>query len=231
MTLQLDQKVLSKRVFNQQILELHIREFMLGQTHRYMDKQHSVIDVGGATGMYASYFAQHAKTVYSFEAVLPVYQQLEKIKEKYPNVLTFNKAVTKSNGTKTFYVDDKRLSNSSFQDLVGGQKITVPTVALDNLGFTDVNFIKIDVEGCELDVLYGAKKLIDDYKPTCMVEVYEKFNKYPIITTFEFFFDRGYHCFYNRRARGLMKVATIEDAIKAVQEKHKEHDGDFLFTR
>jgi FkbM family methyltransferase len=230
MSLQLNKNVLNKRVFKQEILDLHIREFMLGQTFRYMDKQHSAIDVGGATGMYASYFARFAKNVHSFEAVTPVYNQLEKVKKLYPNIITYNKAVSKENGTADFYVDDKRLSNSSFQNLVNGQKITVPTITLDSLGFSDVNFIKIDVEGCELDVLYGAKKLIEDYKPTCMVEVYEKFNKYSIETTFEFFYDKNYKCFYNKRARGLIKVPTVSDAIKSVKEKHSEHDGDFLFV-
>jgi hypothetical protein len=63
-----------------------------------------------------------------------------------------------------------------------------------------------------------------------MVEVYEKFNKYPIETTFEFFYDKNYKCFYNKRARGLIKVPTVSDAIKSVKEKHSEHDGDFLFV-
>ena len=229
MSLQLNKNVLNKRVFKQEILDLHIREFMLGQTFRYMDKQHSAIDVGGATGMYASYFARFAKNVHSFEAVTPVYNQLEKVKKLYPNIITYNKAVSKENGTADFYVDDKRLSNSSFQNLVNGQKIEVETIKLDNFKLDNIGFMKIDVEGVELDVLNGASEIIKEYKPTCMVEVYEKFNKYPVETTFDYFFSRGYKCFYNHRAQGLKQVNNIQEG-KEAQKIPEITDGDFLFT-
>ena len=49
--------------------------------------------------------------------------------------------------SQSFYVDDKRLSNSSFQNLVEGQKIEVETVTIDSLKLVDVDFIKVDVEG------------------------------------------------------------------------------------
>jgi len=39
MTLNLSENVLSKRVFKQQILDLHIKEFMLGQTKNYLSKE------------------------------------------------------------------------------------------------------------------------------------------------------------------------------------------------
>ena len=230
MKLELSQNVLNRRVFKQDILNMHIKEFMLGHTSRFLDKQHSAIDVGAATGMYSSFFCQHAKQVHAFEAVLPVYNQLIKVKEQCKNLKTYNYAVSKENGTADFYVDDKRLSNSGLQDLVGGQKVEVSTVKLDSMGFTDVNFIKIDVEGNELDVLHGAKNLIDDYKPTCMVEVYDKFNKYPIETTFEFFLDRGYTCYFNRRKMGLYMASSIDHAVKVAKEMVNITDGDFLFV-
>lgn len=230
MKLELSQNVLNRRVFKQDILNTHIKDYMLGQTQRFLDKQHSAIDVGAATGMYSSFFCRHAKQVHAFEAVLPVYNQLIKVKEMCSNLKTYNYAVSKENGTADFYVDDKRLSNSGFQNLVGGQKVEVKTVSLDSMGFSDVNFIKIDVEGNELDVLYGAQKLIDDYKPTCMVEVYDKYNKYPIQTTFDFFFDRGYSCYFNRKKMGLYQAQSLDHAIEVCKTMVNVTDGDFLFV-
>ena len=159
----------------------------------------------------------------------PVYEQLVKIKEKYINVITHNLAVSDKIGTLDFNVDDKRLSNSSFQNLVEGQKIQVETVTLDSLKLIDIGFIKVDVEGVELDVLNGASDTIDEYKPTCMVEVYDKFNKYPVETTFDFFFSRGYRCFYNHKGDGLKPVRNIQEGIEATKIPEIT-DGDFLFT-
>ena len=229
MTLQLSQTALQKRVFKQNILDLHVKEFMLGQTKKYLSKEKNALDIGAATGMYSSFFADNSKHVYSFEAVPPVYQQLEKIKQRHDNVTTYNKAVCNFIGESDFYVDDKRLSNSGFQNLVGGQKITVDTVTVDSMGFDNVGFMKVDVEGNELDVLKGATQTIITNRPVCMVEVYEKFNKYPVETTFEFFFDMGYNCFYNYKARGLEQVNNITEALDAIKIPEIT-DGDFLFV-
>ena len=225
----LNDSVLNKRVFKQHILDLHLKDFMLGQTTPYLNTFKNTIDVGAATGMYASHFAKHSKNVICFEAVKPVYIQLEKIKQKYNNVTTHNFAVSDFEGVSDFYVDDKRLSNSSFQNLVEGQKIEVETVTIDGMKFVDIGFIKIDVEGVELDVLNGASQTIDEYKPTCMVEIYAKFNKYPVETSFEFFFARDYRCFYNHKGQGLKPVRTIEEGIEATKIPEIT-DGDFLFT-
>ena len=229
MTLQLSQDTLQRRVFKQNILDSHIKDFMLGQTINYLKKDKNTIDVGAATGMYSSFFASNSKHVYSFEAVPPVYQQLEKIKSNYDNVTTYNKAVSDFVGQSDFYVDDKRLSNSGFQNLVGGQKITVDTVTIDSMGFDNVGFMKVDVEGNELDVLKGATQTIINNRPTCMVEVFEKFNKYPVETTFEFFFDMDYDCYYNYKANGLVKVYNLTDALQATKIPEIT-DGDFLFV-
>jgi len=225
----LSDSVLKKRVFKQQILDLHLKDFMIGQTTPYLNKFKNTLDIGAATGMYASHFAEHSKSVICFEAVPPVYEQLIKIKEKHNNVITHNLAVSNEIGTLDFYVDDKRLSNSSFQNLVEGQKIQVETVTIDSLKLVDIGFIKVDVEGVELDVLNGASDTIDEYKPTCMVEVYEKFNKYPVETTFDFFFNKGYRCFYNHKGQGLKPVRNIQEGIEATKIPEIT-DGDFLFT-
>lgn len=229
MTLKLNDAVLRKRVFKQNILDLHLKDFMIGQTTPYLNQFKNTLDIGAATGMYASHFAKHSKSVICFEAVKPVYDQLVKIKEGFGNVITHNLAVSDFDGRSEFYVDDKRLSNSSFQNLVGGQKISVLTTKIDTMKFVDVGFMKIDVEGVELDVLNGAVDTIKEYKPTCMVEVYDKFNKYPVETTFDFFFSRDYRCFYNHKGQGLKPVRNMNEALEATKIPQIT-DGDFLFT-
>jgi trehalose 2-sulfotransferase len=47
----------------------------------------------------------------------------------------------------------------------------VATIALDSLQVSSCNFIKIDAEGMELDVLKGATRLIREHSPTLLLEV------------------------------------------------------------
>ena len=229
-SLGLADNVLKNRVFKQDLLDLHIKEFMLGQTKPFLKKDQNVIDVGAATGMYSSFFAQHCKEVFSFEAVPPVFKQLELTAEKIKNINCYNLAVSDFEGKSDFFVDDKRLSNSSFSKLSQWKKIKVKTVKLDNFNIENIGFIKIDVEGVELDVLNGASDIFKEFEPTCMVEIYEKFNKYPVETTFDYFFKRSYSCFYNHKGKGLVQVKNLKEG-KEAQKIPEITDGDFLFVK
>jgi FkbM family methyltransferase len=47
----------------------------------------------------------------------------------------------------------------------------VPVVTLDSIGSQPVSFIKIDVEGYELEVLNGAEGLINRFHPVLLIEI------------------------------------------------------------
>lgn len=47
----------------------------------------------------------------------------------------------------------------------------VTVVPLDSFNFTDVDFIKIDVEDYEMFALLGARSTIEKYKPTMLIEL------------------------------------------------------------
>lgn len=49
--------------------------------------------------------------------------------------------------------------------------VPVPLRSLDSFGFERVDFIKIDVEGMELDVLAGAARTIERCRPQMIIEV------------------------------------------------------------
>lgn len=232
--LKLSQAVLDRRVWNQAIYQQHCANFMLGQTAQYIGEGSTAIDVGAAVGMYSYFFSQYAGTVWSYEAVKPVYQQLLKTAGRTMNIHPINKAVGNYVGTAKFWVDDKRLSNSGFQNLVDGQQITVPITMLDaefnDSPIEDISFIKIDVEGSELAVLQGAEGLITRQRPTLMVEIYPKFAADPVESIFAWCFDRGYRCMYNHKGQGLRPVPTVENGVDAATNLVHITDGDFLFV-
>jgi FkbM family methyltransferase len=236
MTIDLPKSAIDRRVWHESIYQLHAREFMLSQTRQFIDLKKNVVDVGAAVGMYSYHWATtpgFEGRVFAFEAVEAVFKQLQKTAdERAPgNMQVTNHAVSNFSGTADFWVDDKRLSNSSFRDLVGGIKTTVSVIKLDDLSVLDpVGFMKIDVEGEELKVLEGAEQLIARNKPVIMCEIYPKFNNGPVENTFEWLFDRGYRCSFNKRSdRKLHPVGTPQEGKKIAETLVPEHDGDFLF--
>jgi len=58
---------------------------------------------------------------------------------------------------------------------LGHGEIRVRTLALDSLADRAIGFIKIDVEGYELEVLRGTRNLISRHQPNLFVEVHPQF--------------------------------------------------------
>ena len=46
----------------------------------------------------------------------------------------------------------------------------VEIITIDELNLPRLDFLKIDVEGMEISVLVGAKRMIEAYRPWCWVE-------------------------------------------------------------
>lgn len=226
--LNLSDAVLRRRVFNSEVNKALQARTLLSKLDPFVDQNKTSIDVGAATGHITHYLAPRSKRVWSLEAVDPVFRQLQKKEKEFSNVQAFHAAVSDYCGMGTIYVDDKRLSNSGFQNLVGGPETTVPVVSLDSLNLMDVGFIKIDVEGTEFDVLRGAEKTLAQ-RPNLMVEIYEPFAKHPLGVIFEFFFSRNYDCYFYSHP-DLVQVKDVKDGVNAVKTRHAEHDGDFLFA-
>jgi FkbM family methyltransferase len=198
-------------------------------------KGRCAIDVGAATGQITMFLREHFEHVWAFEAVPEVFQQTKKL-EQTGNVTAVNLAIGNFDGWGKIYVDHKRLSNSGFQDLVGGPSIDMRVNYLDRLFLDttkegDIGFIKIDVEGTEWDVLRGAEAIIKRDSPAIMCEIFAKYSFYPEITIFDMLMKRhGYRCgFYS--PEGFVPVPSPADGVQAVKTRHEEHDGDFLFWK
>ena len=228
---EVQQSAIARRVFNQDLYNLHVADFMVGQTKRFIDPEKSLVDVGAATGLYSTFWAPLAKHLYLYEAAPVVYKQTKLLEEQFDNVTVYNKAVSDEQGVVDFYLDAKRLSNNSLQKLVDGPKVSVPCVRLDDEDFPPIGFLKIDVEGFEHAVLKGALGLIERDKPNCMIEIYPKFSSVSSEEMFNFFFSRGYKCYYNIRGKGLVEVSSASDGAKIADHEDlwAVHDCDFLF--
>ena len=89
----------------------------------------------------------------------------------------------------------KPSANSSFigqaVDHQSGPKVQVNLVALDDFGFPRLDFIKLDIEGMELEALEGARRTIDTCRPILLVE-HIKAKPGALQPWLE---ARGYHCF------------------------------------
>ena len=145
-----------------------------------------IVDVGAQMGLYtltAKFLPE--SSWHSFELFNNSFKLLNKNIEhnKLTNVKTYNIGLSNSQGESFLYVPKKDQGRGGLntmgtkegrvnQNLCDKVKIKIDT--LDNiLRNTKVDMIKIDVEGWELNVLLGAKNILNTYKPKILLEYME----------------------------------------------------------
>ncbi|MFH1472021.1 MAG: FkbM family methyltransferase [Nanoarchaeota archaeon] len=145
-----------------------------------------MIDVGANIGWYSMNFAKSfpKSQIYSFEPIPESYANiLSNIAlNNLTNITTIHSGVSDHEGVETFYYDTELSGNASLTNL--SEKKNVSTVnaqliTLDNYcsqKSIKPDFIKVDVEGAELFVFKGARKIISDNHPIVFAEMLRKWS-------------------------------------------------------
>lgn len=149
-------------------------DFQEGQIAPWIKRLHSggiAVDVGaciGDTALTLSKAVGEAGMVIAIEPNPEAYECLKFNRDLLmPNVQVVFGAVGDKQGTVRFHASP----NAGASHVTDGGDIPLNT--LDNLLFDigQVDFIKIDVEGYEPNVLRGAAKTLSKYKPDLLLEV------------------------------------------------------------
>lgn len=136
------------------------------------------LDVGASVGGYTRRLLENSNsTVIAFEPIFEQFKSLQSIKKEFPErVIIENLGVgSVHNEVRSIYFNKDAMSHASFSKEVleipylnNEESNFINLVSLDGY-FSDkdalVDFIKIDVEGFEAEVLVGAQNLINTHKP------------------------------------------------------------------
>jgi len=154
--------------------ELHLVPFLA-------DPKRDALDIGANKGVWTLYLARHSRRVYAFEPNPKVYGWLTRYANR-ANVVASNIALSDKSGTAQLRVPRYARGYSNQHASLSAENISsdyasveVATKTLDELQLDNVGFIKIDVEGHELNVLSGARRTL--CRPTLVVEMEERHTK------------------------------------------------------
>lgn len=185
-----------------------------------------VFDVGANIGQYAllaSKLVGERGQVYAFE---PSPEVLAKLQENIrlnsaENIEVVAKAVTAESGMMQFYTANEQ-GNQGVGSLLpaeeyrahtrSAESIEVEALSLDDFceaqGIEHVDFLKIDVEGFDLEVLKGAEKLMERNPDLVVFSEVEPLNLSQVDTTVEDFYHfteaHGFQAWYAEK-RGQLK--------------------------
>lgn len=161
-----------------------------------------VVDAGGCFGDTALYFGTMVKEtgkVYSFEFVPDNIRVFEKNLTLNPmlkeNIHIVRHAVGSKTG-KLFYFEDTGPSTHLIEQKNNNRQQEVSVLSIDDLvrkeNLDRLDFIKMDIEGAELDALKGAITSIRRFKPKLAISVYHKKSDLVDIPAFIHSMDMGY---------------------------------------
>lgn len=139
------------------------------------------LDVGANIGMYSYALSRLAQKVVVFEPNPALARRLRAL--GLANVEVRELALSSSQGRATLTMPDwpdghgygtlraeQLPKNTTFKTM------SVEMCTLDSLALPAVDFIKIDVEGIEEEVIEGAMETIRRHRPAILVELVDKFN-------------------------------------------------------
>lgn len=174
-----------------------------------------VIDIGANIGLYTlflSRFVGEQGCVYSIEPVPITFKLLSHNVKKLRlnNVKLFDCGISDKNGSAIMEVPEYISGGENFYQahLVDNatkhtslRQFEVNLKTLDSLLFNStkkVNFIKIDTEGYEYQVVKGSKLIISKAKPACLIEVSDdpEDEMSNAFTLFNFFREEGYQPYW-----------------------------------
>ena len=171
------------------------------------------VDVGAHCGLYTRKLARLSRRVYAFE---PSHQMADLLRRTSArNVSVHEVALSDQAGTAKLFIpqDGHDLIHglASLEPVVGVSNrevasVNVPTARLDAIVRQDVAFVKIDVEGHELNVLKGAVELLEHSQPVFLVEAEDRHRIRATRSIFEFFEERSYRGFFLKEG----SVASVD---------------------
>lgn len=143
-----------------------------------------VVDAGANIGLVAIPMAEVIKekrgTVYAFEVQRMLYYALcgSAALNDLDNLHVKREAVGRARGSiKVPHINYGHPQDFGLLSLVDQDHNysfeTIDLIAIDDLGLPRLDFLKIDVEGMEEDVLAGARRMIETHSPWCWVEYWK----------------------------------------------------------
>ena len=209
----------------------------------YIKKDWVIFDVGANIGLhslYASKLVGPNGRVISFEPVRKTYERLEENIERndVDNVDTYNIALSDETGVAAITTSldgfDAWNSIAGNQKFIGDRFTEERIVTQTMDGFISehcpdvrIDFIKIDTEGWELNVLKGGAQYLKDNSPVLMVEyamnVLENFDRklediFDLLTSYGYFLYRYNHKndTFSKVERGVVMWRTNVIASKNI---------------
>lgn len=158
-------------------------------------KNSTFLDIGANIGNHSLFFQSYFKKIVSFEPQKQTFKVLSINTEKYDNIHAKNFGLDLENKKVKFYIpfDNNGMASPKIKS-INTYEEDVELRKIYNNDYKNVGFIKIDVEGNELNVLISLNEIINQTLPVISFELNQNVSSRKKIL--DFLNSKGYSTFY-----------------------------------
>ncbi len=195
------------------------------------------IDVGANWGSYSVLLGSRFDRIEAFEPLPRCAAALARYASHRTDMAVHDCALSDRDGRVSLtvptdtLVDRSGCARISDSEAPGELTLTIEARTLDSFAFDDVDFIKIDVEGHERNVLTGAGETIRRCRPTLLVEIEQRHNDEPFADRLSFFESFGYRASYLKEDRFVDASAFVLERDQNLENlaQRGSYINNFLF--
>ena len=141
----------------QRIQDVMLKKY--SDDHCYIEKGDVVVEIGANIGEFTIAAANIAKQIYAFEPDPNCLDCLEKNVQKFSNVEIVRMGASEENGKKVFFLSSEDADSSFIKPKTYSDRLEIEAIRLDTwmdkTGVDYIDFLKVEAEGAELEVLKG----------------------------------------------------------------------------
>jgi len=188
------------------------------------------VDIGANAGIYSLSYSSKFKTIEAFEPLVGITKSLVAMGIK--NITLHNIALSSRDETRALHIPI--IDRIQVPDLATFTKPKYPskrsmviTRTLDLFDFSEVDLIKIDTEGYELEVLKGTVITIRRNNPVLLIEIEQRHNTIPIESIFKFISDLGYLGYFLQDGK-LRTISVFDYTLHQLAYLHQPTDDRYV---
>ena len=153
------------------------------EVNSFVKRKRTVLQAGGNCGIYTREYAQHYENVYTFEPDATNMNCLVLNTNDCNNIIKFQACLGESQGMTAIQnpleimdigsIHVKTIEKMPENLMVVESRPNIPILKIDDIKFTELDLIHLDIEGYEFYALKGGIETIKKFKPVIVLEVCE----------------------------------------------------------
>lgn len=214
--------------------------FEIKLLEKYIHQNDTVLDIGANIGFYATILSRIVGSkgqVHCFEPDLNNFNHLKKTVASHGNIIINNKAVGPKTETLKIYTSKNlNVDHRTYKPEEYDREIEIDAVSIDNYlaqkGSVVPAFIKMDIQGFEMQAIQGMQKTLDNNKDIKLISEFWPYGLQKagssVTDYFNFLQAKGFHC-YLLEKNSLQKLSA--EQVRSLENLGEEHYFNIFASR